>query len=274
MIAASSSRPNDGSWLDRTLAYYPSYKVTRFGDRKAFIARMAGETGQAENTVRRALAALSYLDERGVDLGSVGHRPAIMAIEAVARVGRIDVEREAELLRRLLAGEGTVLEFRRIAEKLAADHRSPKIGSLDRARLSDVLLDHLPGFETFPSFAIQISDRPLMPLAVVDCGHHRLAVFSVTTMTPILTEANAQRLIEGAVLRSVVTCTQTVVCSEVQLGELGKTHAEMKPLFKRTLTIEPFGVENDLTGSIAQDAFKTRYAQQKRILKDRSGLGA
>lgn len=258
----SSERSVDGSWLGRTLPAYADYKKTATGQRHTLYDRVAHETGLAANTVRRALSALAYLERKGVDLGSLSSGPPIMAIEAAARVGRIDVVAEASMLRRVLAGEGTVLEFRAEAERILAARAEPKSVSAPTVLLSHAITDALGG-----NYRIERVERsredPLRPIVLVitsDNGRFgpSFAVFGFQASSSILREPNAQLLIEGTVLRSVVMGYRVVVYHDSALAELEKTVSMMSEDMSHSITFERGLLVDDLTDDEAVVRLKLR----------------
>jgi len=255
-------RKHDGGWFDRMLPYLAGFQATQLGERNVFVARVAEETGLAVNTTRRALGMLSFLSEQGVDLATMRARPAILAIEAVSKVHRLNVALGADLLKKLLAGEGTVLSFRAEADRIAAKLNRVETSSGERVRLSDVAVANLPKIAGFVN--AQFFDRPLMPAMVVDVDGFRLAIFAIVAQSPTTRLANAPLLIEGTVLRSVVTCSRTVVCSEIALDELAKTARSMRPEFADRLEIKPASIENDLSTEDQRTLFRQRVRENLR----------
>ncbi|KQK30448.1 hypothetical protein ACXIUS_04340 [Bosea thiooxidans] len=244
--AAGFVRRHDGGWFDRVLPYLPGFLETQLGERNAYVARVADETGQAANTARRALGALAYLKEQGVDLEAMRARPAIMSIEAISRVERHNTGLAADLLRKLLAGEGTVATYRAEAERIMADIERARPLPRERLLLSDVVVANLPLRRDFLSIQ-WFDNRPLMPTIMVDLGVFRLVVFVVAAHSPVTKLANASLLIEGTVLRSLVSCSKTVVCSEIALDELSKTAKSMRPDLAAQLDIRLVSIANDLS---------------------------
>lgn len=245
-------RKHDGGWFDRMLPYLAGFRATRLGERNAFVGKVAEETGLAVNTTRRALGMLSFLEEQGVDLKSMRARPAILAIEAVSKAHRLNVASGADLLKKLLAGEGTVLSFRAEADRIAAKLKRIEVSAGEPARLSEVVMANLPKNGAF--YNVQFFDRPLMPAVVVSMENFRLAAFAIAAQSPTTKLANAPLLIEGTVLRSVVTCSRTVVCSEIALDELSKTARQMRHEFPTRLEIRFASVENDLATADQREA--------------------
>lgn len=256
------ARKHDGGWFDRMLPYLAAFGATQLGERNAFVAKVAEETGLAVNTTRRALGMLSFLDKQGVDLKAMRARPAILAIEAVSKAHRLNVELGTDLLTKLLAGEGTVLSFRAEANRIAAKLNRIEVSAGERARLSEVVMANLPSKGDF--WDVQFFDRPLMPAVVVHIGDFKLAAFAIAAQSPTTKLANAPLLIEGTVLRSVVTCSKTIVCSEIALDELSKTARQIQLEFPDRLEIRLAPVENDIATEDQREAMTLRIREHLR----------
>lgn len=266
----SHIRRHDGGWFDRMLPYLSDFLATKPGERNAYVARVAEETELATNTTRRALGMLAFLAEQGVDLKTMRARPAILSIEAVSKVNRLNHALAADLLRKLLADEGTVASFRAEADRIVARLNRVEAPALERVRLSEVAMANLP--TTVAATTVQFFDRPLMPAMVVDVDDFRLAVFAIVAQSPTTRLANAPLLIEGTVLRSLVTCSKTVVCSEIALDELSKTARQMRDEFHGRLEIMQAVVENDVTTDEQRTHFRRRL-RENLAYRDQGSTG-
>lgn len=246
-------RKHDGGWFDRMMPFLAGFIATKLGERNAYVRRVAEQEGLAANTTRRALGMLAFLAEQGVDLTTMRARPAIMSIEAVSKVARFNTVIASDLLRKLLAGEGTVASFRADADRIVANLGRGESSELEHVRLSDMAMANLPPSGEFSG--VQFFDRPLMPTMVIDFWRYRLAVFAIKAQSPTAKLANAPLLIEGTVLRSVLICSKTVVCSEIALKELSSTERMIRGEFPGRLEIRRVSIENDITSAEQRSSF-------------------
>ncbi|MBD3849409.1 hypothetical protein IED13_27230 [Bosea sp. SSUT16] len=239
------TKAEDGNWIDRTLPFLEGFRTAPFGQQRAVIQELAALTGQAENTARRALVALQYLDDKGVDLANLHVRPPVMSIEAVLRVGKRQAGLEDDLLQKLLRGEGTAAEFREAADRLLADLAVHKGGVSRVRKLSDIVIDHItPSSFVVPKFRQPLGPRP-RPYVVVDIDKFRLVIFRVTGKEPALAKAIGYRLLEASVLQAVVTGSRTIVCSDIPLDDLEAIRGDMGEWQDRLL-IERCSLEDDI----------------------------
>ncbi len=267
MSGTIGSAHGRGVWIERALTYFDDYKLLSRGQRAAFIAKVSEEIGQSKNNTWRQFAALQYLSGKGVDLRELAGKPlALMSIEAVARIGRIEPARESTLFREMLEGHGTIEHFRKEVEKAERERQSNvRAGdNVANMKLSFLLEKYVARHDCWPNSRFQIQfpvSGPLWPLVVVDhlYGHGyddshqerrqariRTVFFRVDHAAPIALAPQFQALIEGKVLRSLVTCDQVIVCTNMALSELDKTIRQMRPEIAVRLVIEHCDVEVDI----------------------------
>jgi hypothetical protein len=277
--------------VERILPFLEGYADTAYKQRGKFVANVANELGQAENTVQRQLSALQYLSGHGVDVAALAERrpPPLLAVESVARVAKVDRSAEIDLLKRLLAGRDTV-DFFVAAAKAARqkpDH-DPK-EALPTIALSSLLKAHLfpqgykdpkgvegevVGFGFGISFPGQgrVRHKSPLPSAIIDQGQARRTAILVADCAGAAVQDPAfQLLIEGSALRSLVTCDRVVVCANLALQELERTVKVMKKEHRDRLHMIKCNVAFDLKPEDFWDGNATLddYLQRRAVLAAR-----
>jgi hypothetical protein len=221
-----SPRPH-GSWFGDALEHLDAFRATLPEERVAFVEKLGLSLGIAGKTMWRQLAALGYLADKGADLAALREGPpALMSIEAVARLGRLDPNAEAEMMQYLLQGGKTTSFFRDVVESVKS---SPPDDRRLRRNLSDVLREEIDD-DVYPENPLAPSNppaevsvqfpafNPLRPLVIVNLRGSIYPFFRVDRAHPITREPRFQLLIEGAVLRSLVTSERVVVWPHAPLS--------------------------------------------------------
>lgn len=261
LVLKKTPRPH-GSWFGEALEHLDDFRATPPDRRVSFAQKLGRTLGIAGNTAWRQLAALTYLADRGVDLSAVCEKPpALMAIEAVARLGRLDPDAEAQMIPVLLKGGKGTNYFREAVETA----KSPRENLLPVRNLSDVLFEAvddsyrvnpLESPDEAPEISIQFpAFNPLRPLVAVDLRGQKYAFFRVDCAHPITREARYQLLIEGAVLRALVTSQRVTVCTNLGLPDLEETARAMREDLRARLDIRHCDLAIDLDPPPADGKF-------------------
>ncbi|GAU82888.1 hypothetical protein BIWAKO_02811 [Bosea sp. BIWAKO-01] len=256
MPAEKRPRHRTDNWLRDALPHYRTYQTIGQGYRSAFFTQLSGDTGLAENTLRRQMAALAYLESKRLDLETlIDICPPVMAIEAVARIGKVSAAGERKNLDRLLAGHGTVAEYLAEAKRFEASASKPP-DLLPRVKLSEILSRDLfskaelrrpqePGEGSWAEFDFQLWFVS-GPYLTVDQGPGRVVDIIVADHKGAPTSARIAEQIELTVLRSLVTNDRTILCIDMEFGQLDETLRRMKPELREKLFVWRCTVDLDL----------------------------
>lgn len=216
-VRKSLSRPH-GAWYREILPHFAEYRRIAPADRPRFVRDIATELGLAENSARRQFTGLLYLAERGIDPATLSDDPpALLAIEAVARLARLDPAKEAKALEELRKGEATIDKLRKLCKQTAEeDVQPPYLGARDplsthvfialaeRGWLPEAFFHAGPDTRMGDWIAVTRLDTslPYSPRCLVRCGERQFAVHVVEGLPAGQKAYRQDLLVEGAVLRS------------------------------------------------------------------------
>lgn len=240
-MPAPKSKGN-ANWIELALPFWEEFKVTPRSHRAHLLDIISKETGKAPNTVYRQLVALAYLQSKGLDLNQLArNHPPLMSVEAIARVGKKDPRQEAELLSRLLAGQGSVASFRSSSDSYFSS--SPHDVVAHHVPLSQVLQAYLfpqttrksddteraslgPGFSIAP-----LHERHQRSSFIVHQGlpTRQTAILIADDRDPLTHARDFDVLFEATILRAVVICDHVVVVKNIRLASFERTLSAMKP---------------------------------------------
>jgi len=188
----------------------------------------------APNTAWRQLQALIYLDSYGIDLGAIAGKrvPALIAIESVCRIGKIDRDQESRLLSMLLDGKRTV-DFYLEAAKTTRQRGVPVTLDLrDQKKLSTILVENRSRRSSawlnsdrfqiaFPKRQDNFLDRVPLPLVVTQETFGKKLLTTAFIYADRLGSTAQDRdfdlLFETSFLRALVTYGEVVFCQNLQL---------------------------------------------------------
>ena len=225
-------RRPQGVWLKAILPHFADYKAAPNGGKMKFVRQLSQKLGQAENTTRRQLAALIFLEKRKVDLSRIAERaPALMSIAAVARAGRVDYREEGRLLGELLEGAGSAKGFRAAVGKIGRDR---DVGEARDGDWVELLRQVVPRPDQ--PFEVRYASAAFAPSAIIQQDGVRSAVILAQRDDAYLKDSQYGVLIEAAVLRSLVRYDWTHLVADVELPELDDTCASFKPEIARIFT--------------------------------------
>jgi hypothetical protein len=177
-------QPADGQRVHWTAfrSYLDAYRLLPHGSRAGFLRDLAKQHDRAQNTMYRIFRALDYLEKHRI---RVPDSVALMSVEAAARVGPVDPEREAELLIQLQNGQGTIESFRRAADAvLVAD---PQIEFAPLMPVSQAIFELVARGAFEASWPIRVMEPdvksgPFAPVAVLaDNGHRCANIFEISS---------------------------------------------------------------------------------------------
>lgn len=263
----SKTEPN---WIALSLPFFEEFQATTRSSRTAFLQRISDKVGKAPNTVYRQFQALAYLASKGVDLSQLAlHYPPLMSVEAIARVGKEDPQQEADLLHRLLKGEGSVRSFRDAA--MFKNRQRRPLNALHRVTLSQLLRAHLfaqSGYQDLvatspvlgPGFSIApLHERHQRSALVINQGFPRkqTAILIADVRDPLSHEPDFDILFEATILRSVVICDRVIVVTNMTLPSFDSTLAVMKPELRAIIHIERCDLDIDVTLPARDERFDT-----------------
>ncbi len=184
--------------------------------------------------------------DKGVDLIAMQENPpALMSIEAVARAGRRDPNAEVALLKDLVAGTKTAIEFREFAEETKTP-TAVSVRYTSSLRLSHLLRGLFPVEDPTPIKIRFPVFNPLHPLVEIESKRGIVSIHRAKRSHPVTREARFQLLFEGAVLHSLVTCDRVIVFTDVDLPVLEKTASEMRKELRARLQINRGNVAVDI----------------------------
>lgn len=257
MAVEKRPRHRTDNWLRDALPHYRTYQSVALGHRSAFFTRLSSETGLAQNTLRRQMAALAYLESKRLDLETlIDVCPPVMAIEAVARIGKVNTAGERKNLDRLLARHGTVGEFLAEAKRFEAS-ASKKFDQLPRVKLSTILSRDLfskpellrpqePGEGSWAQFDFHLW-FVTGPYLTVDQGPGGVVDIIIADHKGTPPTARTAEQIELSVLRSLATNDRTILCTDFEVGQLDETLLRMKPELRQKLFVWRCTVDLDLS---------------------------
>lgn len=220
---SKKGRRHDGQWFDRALPFIEDFVGAPKGGRRDVIRRLAATQGIAENTGRRQLVALEYLLGKGIDLKAMTVRPAVLAIEAIGSMARQESGLDDEPLRRLLEGEGSVLEFRAISQSTRKDLGKPKLTSVPGASLRRIVQGRID--LRAHGTGKRETEFPGVVRRRWETSSGTLTVYCVSGIEKFWSRPNGRRLVEGAILRSAFTDNRTIVCCPVEIPALEEARA-------------------------------------------------
>ncbi len=217
--------PTVENWARLVRTFYDEYAKILPGRRSAFIGDLSARLGSSTNTIRRWIAAYEYLVGRGADPEVLVTRPPpVMSVEAVARVGRIDREREASLFQGLIEGQGTILSYQAALKEAERRASVGSVKGLLDVRLSDLLSGRSLGEKQWiPASA------PFGPVAIFGGGFAAVAVFRFAADHPHRSDRDFQSLVQSSVLGWLIRGELVVVCTEVELPILRGTIERARP---------------------------------------------
>lgn len=240
-MPAPKSKGN-ANWIELALPFWEEFKATPRPYRTALLRRISNQVGKAPNTVYRQLAALSYLQSKGLDLNQLAlNYPPLMSVEAIARVGKKDPRREDEFLSRLLAGQGSVATFRNLADVYFTSSSPHDVAH--RVKLSQILQAYLlPQSRQTNQDSDQGRLGPGFSIAPLHEGHQQssfivhqgfpsrqTAILIADDRDPLTHARDFDILFEATILRSIVICDHVVVVKNMRLASFERTFSAMKP---------------------------------------------
>jgi hypothetical protein len=183
------------NWLALVRPWLAEYEALPRGERQQFMdkigSRLAKEFGTKENTLRRFVAAASFLEASGItELSDDSHMP-IDAIEVISRISKRDPSRGQKLLRDLAAGEGSTIQNlkKELREGSEGDKKPPQVKSvqhvagthLQKLKSKDRARVHLTSYRDWPDAVM--FDATAQPGVVISLPRHvRVCVFSDTEL--------------------------------------------------------------------------------------------
>ncbi|MGO4171765.1 hypothetical protein [Bosea sp. TAF32] len=267
---SSAKSKGSANWISLSLPFWKEFQTTPRPFRAELLDRISKKVGKAPNTVYRQLVALTYLLSKGLDLDQLAlNYPPLMSVEAIARVGKKDPRREDELLRRLLAGEGSVASFRSAADDLFRPSSPHEVAH--QVTLSQILQAYLfpqsardspnanraslgPGFSIAP-----LHEPHQQSSLVVRQGFpgRRTAILIADSRDPLSHARDFDALFEATVLRAVVTCDHVIVVKNLRLTSFERTFSAMKPEFRGVISVVEGDPVIDVTLPYGDERFAT-----------------
>lgn len=239
-------RRRSDNWLRDALPHYQVYKSVVPGRRTSFFEDLCKKTGLAVNTLRRQMFALNYLDSKNLDLNNFIYIcPPVMAIEALARIGKIDVIKERRFLDHLLDRRVTIAEILSEAKIIEKSIYVPsenviqlslseiiknELFKTPRGKNSDTSQGSWANFE----FHLWIANGPYL---TVDQGPGRVTDIIVASLKKDITEIKNFSQLENSVFRSLLTSDRTILCTDMEIPRLNETVNRMKPDIRSKLII-------------------------------------
>ena len=232
-----ANRPK-GEWIDRVRSYFDEYD--KKGRNPDFLHDLALDSGRPYNALWREFRAYAYLLDKNVDPSTWRNPQALMAVEAVMRLGKVDPAAESHMLAELISGGGSVRMFKDAARRAQGQTPAPtysgnsgyagreSLVATSKVTLTSVLVQWL---SRHPSkILIQFPQDATSPLAcVVRQGESRIAVIVADKDRAALQGLAFERAIEIATAVAAQTCDEVILCSNIGLPAVERALEDMPP---------------------------------------------